>query len=107
MPSNKELQSQIDEVSELLGKEVDTSKMNNSQLSECLKGLNAELKAKGATAAPATVTNPKPAFAVAEGTSLTSKRGILNAGEEVTEKDLPGGKDSFENLVQSGHIVEG
>lgn len=49
----------------------------------------------------------RPAHVIAEGKSLTTKRGILDADEGVSEKDLPGGKAAFDKLVKAGYIVKG
>lgn len=47
-----------------------------------------------------------PTFCVGEGKALTSKRGILASGAEITADDLPGGKDALDAFVKSGHVVK-
>jgi hypothetical protein len=46
-------------------------------------------------------------FIVASGKSLTSKRGILDAGENVSADDISGGKKAFDILVEKKYIVKG
>jgi hypothetical protein len=48
----------------------------------------------------------RPPFSVAKGKAITSKRGILSNGAEVSAEDLGGGKTALDALVKSGHIVK-
>lgn len=43
---------------------------------------------------------------VADGKSLTSKRGILGPGKFVTEADFVGGKERIQELLKSGHLTK-
>lgn len=56
------------------------------------------------TAEPA--KSKKPAFCVAEGKAITSKRGILACGAEVTAADLAGGQEALDTLVEKKYIVK-
>ena len=49
----------------------------------------------------------KPPFSVAAGKAITSKRGILSAGDEITADDLAGGKEALSTFVKSGHVAKG
>lgn len=86
MASNKELIQAIAAISA----DVDTSGMNNAQLAAKLKELKDAITAQ-----------PK----VAEGKSVTSKRGILGPGAAVCAGDLAGGKAAFDDLVEKGYIA--
>lgn len=46
-------------------------------------------------------------YYIADGKALTSKRGILDAGNEVKVEYLPGGEETLNKFVKSGHIVKG
>ena len=63
-----------------------------------------------APAAPAVSAAPvekkKPSGpVVAEGKSITTKRGILADGEPITPEDLAGGEEAFGQLAEAGYIV--
>lgn len=49
----------------------------------------------------------KPVFeySVAPGKAITTKRGILADGEEITKKDIP--EDAFKSFLKSGQIKKG
>lgn len=97
MASNKELQDAIAARAAVLGLTVDTAGMNNATLTETLKGLNEQKTAEELAADAAAAAAPAPAakaakrkgYFVADGKSVTSARGILAAGEEVRENDIP------------------
>ena len=46
----------------------------------------------------------KQIYVIAEGCSITSKRGILGAGDEVKKGDIP--KMSFDKFIKIGQIVK-
>jgi hypothetical protein len=48
----------------------------------------------------------KTFFKVGEGMSLTSKRGVLSAGDEASAKDFVGGAETLKMLVEKGFLVE-
>lgn len=48
----------------------------------------------------------KPPYTIAEGKSITTKRGILADGDEIKAKDLSGGKDAIDKFIKTGHIVK-
>lgn len=60
---------------------------------------------EAAAAAPPPPARPAP-YSVATGKAITSLRGIRADGDGVTEKDFPGGKDTLDRLVKSGHVVK-
>ncbi len=49
----------------------------------------------------------KPEFYICAGKSLTSKRGILNEGDELKANWLPGGKDRVTELIKQGVVAKG
>lgn len=54
---------------------------------------------------------PKPASVkkqprVAKGRSITSLRGVLDAGTVVGARDFPGGEDTLCDLIKCGAVVE-
>lgn len=51
-------------------------------------------------------TPKKPPYSIAEGKALTSKKGILGPGMEVTAEHLSGGKAAIDKFVKSGYIVK-
>ncbi|MBL9108082.1 MAG: hypothetical protein JNM74_02380 [Myxococcales bacterium] len=61
----------------------------------------AEAKARADADAKAKV----PVYKVARGKSVTSRRGILSAGAEVSARDFGGGERSIEDLANAGVIV--
>lgn len=53
--------------------------------------------------------DPEPAIdyhTIAEGHSLTSRRGILGPGERINPADLPGGTKALKAFVKSGHVLK-
>ncbi len=44
-------------------------------------------------------------YVVADGQSVTTQRGIVEAGRGVSERDFSGGKERLEELVKSGTLV--
>ncbi len=86
---------------------------NDNQKKDPLAGANdaaaakaaAEKAAKEAADKAAAAKKPYP-YSVAEGTSLTSKKGILDAGAEVKVEYFAGGKETLANLVKKGHVVK-
>lgn len=72
--------------------------------------------AQKAAATPAPVATPpgvkpaaegkKPPYSIAMGRAITSRRGILANGDEITPEDLAGGTKALDTFVESGHIVK-
>ncbi len=60
--------------------------------------------------APAVVSSTVPGqrypYTVAEGKSVTSKRGMLGAFAPVSEDDFPGGADQLSQLVAQGYVSQ-
>ena len=52
---------------------------------------------------PEVETQPK-AFTVVEGKSITSRRGLLKSGREISADDLAGGQESLNWLISKGYI---
>lgn len=47
-----------------------------------------------------------PPYSLAKGKSLTTKRGILSDGDEITASHLAGGQKALDAFVKSGHVVK-
>lgn len=45
-------------------------------------------------------------YVVAEGLSITSRRGVLTGGAVVSPRDFPGGEATIIELVQKRHLVK-
>ncbi len=128
MPSNDVLKAQAIALAQALGK--DATKLNldatNDELVQLVKDLEAEKamtpeakadkvaekKAKAKVAekkAKAKVAEKKAKafpYCIASGKAITSLRGILSDGDEVCANYVPGGQDTIDKLVESGHIVK-
>jgi hypothetical protein len=66
----------------------------------------------GAAGGPPPKRPPKPTvskaqFVVARGKSLTCRRGVIDAGEEIRPADVEGGQKQIEYLVSAGLVVRG
>ena len=48
----------------------------------------------------------KPAYIVAKGKAITSKKGVLVDGAEIKVEDLSGNKEAFDAFITSGHIIK-
>lgn len=97
MATNVELIAVIAALSLSLGIITETDGLTNAQMS----ALASELRAQVA-ALPA---QPLRVF-VADGKSITSKRGILSPGDVVTATHFAGGEESMRHLVARGYCVE-
>lgn len=133
MRSNKELRAEAVELGEKLGVAVDVEGKNNAALTALVAGLTESLEAGDVPAADvppedaddeptedvsATAEKPqdKPAekpverrrgksHVVVSGRSVTSLRGIIDAGSEVTARDFSGGQAALDSLVSRGIVV--
>ncbi len=104
MPSNEELTISIAEAAEAAGVDVPSVEgKNNAEMAEILKGLRALPPAADASA-PAAEPEKLPPYTVAEGKAITSSKGILSDGAEVTAEMLPGGAKTLKALVESKHV---
>jgi len=93
MPSNAELIAEIKE----LDAEAKTGSLSNKKLVALLK----ELKQP----------EPQPevkvdVYCVGQGKAITTKRGILADGDEISARDLAGGGEAMSAFIESGHIVK-
>jgi prolactin regulatory element-binding protein len=79
---------------------VEESKVEESKVEESKVEESKVEESKVASSAKA------PCYRVAEGKSLTSKRGIISAGKEIGPEDLPGGDDAFKVLREKGYITK-
>lgn len=62
--------------------------------------------ADAGTTPPEADTAPQgPRYAVAKGKSLTSKRGLLGPGAEVSARDFGGGQERLDALVDAGAVT--
>jgi hypothetical protein len=104
MASNKELIEKIKEINE----DAVTEGLTNAQLTaslKLLKGADDSPPAPPATTPPAPPATAKSkGLKIAKGKCITSKRGILEAGEPVTANDFSGGADTLANLVKTGAV---
>lgn len=71
-----------------------------------LDAKEAATKAKAKKAEEAAKKPPKGTIVVSEGRSVTSKRGLLDAGTVVNPGDFFHGKDDIAALVKSGVLTE-
>lgn len=110
----KELTDQINGLAKKLN--VDPPKtdgLSTQQLSDELDRLRKRESASRQTTAEKPATDDKSttdsgSYRVAAGKSLVgTKRDQLNAGEEVTEADVPGGKERLDELVKAGVLEQG
>jgi hypothetical protein len=112
MASNKVLKAEIAAIAEKLGAPDLTDALegkSNAELSQILKDGKVELASYEAAQRPVVgeMTIPETTgHCIAEGKTLTSKRGILASGDKVTAEDLAGGEEAFETLVAAGYVVE-
>ena len=94
MPSNKDLIAQISEIGRSMGatqEEMDkaVNDLNNDKLAKLLKEAKAEKALYTASKTLEEVTKDnadaekKPDYYVADGKSITCKKGVLDSGEEV------------------------
>lgn len=115
MPSNDELALTINELADELGEETpDLNGMGNTDRVNLAKEMRARLKAKGdepieteeAKAAEETAPVVVSGYVVAKGKSITSRKGILDAGEKVEPDHLNGGAAAFVRLRDRKVIVK-
>ena len=120
MSSNKDLLTSIGEEAVKKGVDVpDTNDQNNAQLSETLKGLRAlempvttaEAEAQATAEAEAQATaeaeaDTVPPYTIAEGKSITCKKGTLDSGDEVKAEYLSGGEETLADLIDRKLVVE-
>lgn len=105
MPSNKELISQVEKLSDELGLEVVTKGLNNDELAELMSDLKAKKKyADSDDQFEPEAKEEKPPYYVMPGKAITSKRRILGDGDEIKADDLAGGKEALDAFVKSGHV---
>jgi len=92
MASNEDLRTQILELDE--NAEIDGLK--NKELAALLSELKLDA-----------TTKPEPVvFRMAPGKAITSRKGILAAGDEVKAEYLNGGLTAIKSFVKAGYILE-
>lgn len=118
MPSNKDLTKQITEIGLSMGaSQEDMDKavegLNNDKLAKMLKQAKAEkaeLEASEKGKEPAAIetkSNDKPAYYVADGKSITCKKGVLDSGEEIKAEYLgENGQKSLDSLVKKEVVIK-
>lgn len=108
MLSNKELIHEANILARELGLDVSTDGLKNQGLMDLVSDLKAK-KTDARKDTRADYAKPMPAFYVAPGRSLTSKRGILSGDskDEIRAADLAGGEDALQAFVDSGHVLKG
>lgn len=112
MPSNDELALTINQLADELGEETpDLEGVGNTDRVNLAKEMRARLKAKSdepteteeaEETAPVVVSG----YVVAKGKSITSRKGILDAGEKVEPDHLNGGAAAFVRLRDRKVIVK-
>ena len=109
MPSNKDLQSKILE----LDKGASTDGLNNDELARMLSDAKSNLAETSDVATDALADAEKealeneikrPPYYVADGKSVTCKKGMIDAGGEMKVEYLGGGKKSLATLVKAGVV---
>lgn len=101
MPSNKDLTADIKE----LDADAVTDGLNNADLSALLKKLREAKDLEGDKPEEPVAVAVAVGHTVAEGKAITSARGVLEGGDELSADDLGGGADALAALVKSGHVV--
>lgn len=136
MPSNKDLKIAILAAAVTLGVDgPDLEGKTNADMADMLKEANAEIESANAekerlereeleaaaeedSAAAALLAKKQaeeaaaeedelPEFYISKGKAITSRRGILADGDEITVKDLIGGEKAIKAFIKSGHISKG
>lgn len=109
MATKKEIAAECIEIAEKLELEITTEGLNHEKLSDLLADLKAKAKdAELETQADETEDDDSKAeWVIADGKSITSKKGVLDSGAEVKAEYLGGGEAAFKTLVEAKVIVEG
>jgi hypothetical protein len=114
----KALQLKVLELKEKLGEAVDADNveaMTLDQLTELVRLLASRVAEKDAAPPPPPPGAPAPTAVVTSGTqyfvadgrrSISCKRGVLGPNEEITDRDVSGGREQLEYLVKRGHLVK-
>lgn len=91
-----------------LGKTLDVDNLDDAALAALVAQLQAEADAASASAAKKKPKATAGSYVVAEGCSITTKRGIVGAGEPISAADLEGGDEAFAALTNFDpvHIVK-
>lgn len=106
IPTNRELADEAKALGEKLGVEVSTTGLGKAKLVELVEELRLKLEAPSATGDAGAAKNdggagsgpaPELAYYVAAGRSISSKRGVIGAGERVRPEDIYG-DDAVERL---------
>ena len=122
MPTNKELADDIHAIQP----DIDVTGMNNKDLAALLKDLRAAQEFS--TPSPLDLSAPntpdlddndpdsedsdedpiRPAlnYAVVDGRSITSRRGMINGGKPISADDLSGGEEALKVLIAKGFVNE-
>ena len=105
MSSNKSLRKEI----LAADPEADVESLNNDELSDLSKKLKEAKPVEGINLDPDKPIIRGPQYTVAEGKSITSKKGIFTEGKPVEPKLLADGEkglDALKNLVESKAVVK-
>lgn len=120
MPSNKELINEANNLADELELSIQTDGLKNEELSNLVSDLRAKKRdAENVTQADSdsdqqetdsdsdqqeTDSDEAASPVVAEGRSVTTKRGVIGPGKAISPKDLNGGQASFDKLVKAGIV---
>jgi len=105
MASNKELITAIDAIcAELKIETPETKDLKNSQLYNLLKDFKVQQAQEVPEKTEFEEVPEKTGFEVMPRKAITTKRGIIAAGEKIEAEDLSGGEVAFKAFIKSNHI---
>jgi len=104
--------------------EAELNKMNNAELAKVVKDMKKshpdaaakvaederlaakELADAKKAKAKAKAAEAKPPYYLADGKSITTKRGLLGPGREIKAEDLAGGQKALDGFVKTKHVIK-
>lgn len=111
MANKENLIKQLDILAGELETDVDTSELTKADLEEKIATMKEMVKDKKKAEVEAAKEREddgkKPPFYIADGKSLTSRRGVLAPGAEIKAADLAGGQPAIDEHVKNGFICKG
>lgn len=122
MASNRELRAEIQRLADLLGREIDTSRLGNASLVAMVSELQSEESGGTRTDTDPTESQREPPpeskeeapelvtsagfYVIAEGKAITTVCGMLRAGERVRPEHFgPDGEATMAVLLQKGCVT--
>lgn len=109
MPSNKDLINEANNLADELDLSVQTDGLKNDKLVDLVSDLRAKKRDAelNTQADPEQEPEQEPEQSgpvVAEGRSVTTKRGIIGPGKSIRASDLSGGESSLQLLIKNGAV---